>query len=115
MRASILVKTPLIIAEPFQAGEYGGELRVGEKQPSCNTLLINTFPQQRLLEQGTTTKQMFVPTIVVGTTAREMIVPTMIVGTVVPKMIVGTAVPTIIVLMAYYWKSCVWGGWRSWK
>ena len=34
MKASILVKTHLIIAEPFQAGEYGEELRVGEKQPS---------------------------------------------------------------------------------
>ena len=36
-----------------------------------------------------------------------MFVPT--VGTVVPAMIVGTAVPTIIVLMAYYWKSCLGG------
>ena len=85
MRASILVKTPLIIAEPFQAGEYGGELRVGEKQPSCNTLLSNTFPQQRLLEQGTTTKEMFVPTIVVGT-----VVATRIVGTAVQTKVVGT-------------------------
>ena len=87
MRASILVKTPLIIAEPFQAGEYGGELRVGEKQPSCNTLLSNTFPQQRLLEQGTTTKQMFVPTIIV-----ETVVPTMIVGTAVPTKVIGTRI-----------------------
>ena len=37
-----------------------------------------------------------------------MLVPKMIVGTVVPTMIVETAVPTIIVLMAYYWKSCLW-------
>ena len=45
--------------------------------------------------------------MVVGT-----VVPTMIVGTAGPTKVVGTApkemfVPAIIVLMAYYWKSCV--------
>ena len=60
----------------------------------CNNDCWNSCYQQRLLEQGKTTKQMFVPTIIVET--------------VVPTMIVGTAVPTIIVLTAYYWKSCLW-------
>ena len=40
--------------------------------------LLEQLFQQLLLEQGTTMKQMF-----------------------------GTAVPTIIVLTAYYWKSCI--------
>ena len=44
--------------------------------------------------------------LVVGTAAEEIFVPAFIVGTVVPTMNVGIAVPTIIVLMAYYWKSC---------
>ena len=35
------------------------------------------------------------------------VVPTMIGGTGVSTRFVGTAVPTIIVLTAYYWKSCV--------
>ena len=34
-----------------------------------------------------------------------MFVPTIIVGIVVPAMTVGTDVPTIVVQMAYYWKS----------
>ena len=62
----------------------------------CNNDCWNSCYQQRLLEQGKTTKQMFVPTIIVET--------------VVPTMIVGTAVPTIIVLTAYYWKSRPLGG-----
>ena len=47
-----------------------------------------------------------VPTMIVGTAAKEMFVPPIIVGTAARTLIVGTAVPTIIVLMAYYWKSC---------
>ena len=47
-----------------------------------------------------------VPTRVVETAAKEIFVPAIIVGTVVPIQIVGTAVSTMIVLMAYYWKSC---------
>ena len=96
----------------------------------CNNDCWNSCYQQRLLEQGKTTKQMFVPTIIVETVVPTMIVgtavPTKVVGTrinhetnfcsnnhcwnakemIVPTIIVGTAVPTIIVLTAYYWKSC---------
>ena len=42
-----------------------------------------------------------VATNVVGTATKVMFVP---------AMIVGTVVPTIIVLMAYYWKSCMGEG-----
>ena len=43
---------------------------------------------------------------------KDIIVPAIIAGTFIPPMIVGTAVPTItiIVLTAYYWKSCVQQG-----
>ena len=47
-----------------------------------------------------------VSTLTVGTVSKKMFVSVIIVGTVVPTITVGTAVPTIIVLMAYYWKSC---------
>ena len=47
-----------------------------------------------------------VPTRVVEPAAKEIFVPTSIIGTIVHTMIVGTAVPIIIVLTAYYWKSC---------
>ena len=49
-----------------------------------------------------------VPTRDAGRTAKEIFVPTVIDRTVVPVMLVRTAVPTSIVLMAYYWKSCIW-------
>ena len=47
-----------------------------------------------------------VSTRFVGTAAKKIFVPAINVGTNVPTKIDGTAVPTIIVLTAYYWKSC---------
>ena len=47
-----------------------------------------------------------VSTRVVGTAVKDIFVPAIIVGTLVPTKIVGTAIQIIIVLMAYYWKSC---------
>ena len=48
-----------------------------------------------------------VPTRLVGTAVEASVVGTTAIGRVVPTRFVGTAVPTIIVLTAYYWKSCV--------
>ena len=48
-----------------------------------------------------------VATRLFGSAAKEIFVPAIINETVVPTRIVGTADPTIIVLMIYYWKSCV--------
>ena len=85
------------------------------------TFVETTVPRKVV---GKTTKEIFVPAInvgtvvptilvrtaiatrVVGTASKEIFVSAIIVGTVVPTIIVGTVVPTIIVLMAYYWKSC---------
>ena len=51
-----------------------------------------------------------VPASVVGITAIQRFIPTGFVGTADPTRFVGIAVPTIIVLTAYYWKSCYQDG-----
>ena len=48
-----------------------------------------------------------VSTRLVGTAVPASVVGTMAIAGVVPTRFVGTVVPTIIVLTAYYWKSCV--------
>ena len=48
-----------------------------------------------------------VSTTLVGTAVPASVVGTTAVAGFVPARFVGTAVPTIIVLMAYYWKSYI--------
>ena len=45
--------------------------------------------------------------VVLGSAAKELFVPAILIETVVPTIIVGKDVQTIIVLMVYYWKSCI--------
>ena len=52
-------------------------------------------------------KARVVPTRIVGTAVPASVVGITAIGRVVPTRFVGTAVPTIIVLTAYYWKSCL--------
>ena len=59
---------------------------------------------------GTTVIASVVPTRIVGTAVPASVVGIAAIGRVVPTRFVGTAVPTIIVLTAYYWKSCLLGG-----
>ena len=55
---------------------------------------------------GTTVIASFVPTRIVGTAVPASVVGITAIERVVPTRFVGTAFPAIIVLTAYYWKSC---------
>ena len=75
---------------------------------SCCNNYQRIFVPAIIVETAVPTKIVVtaVSTSVVGTVAKEIFVPAIIVGTLVPTKIVGTAIQIIIVLMAYYWKSC---------
>ena len=96
-------------------GEQTKRSRVTDKQSAKNhnlivraVVLILTFVVLTTLVRPTVTTKVFgttVPASVVRTTVVATVVPS-----VVPKRLVETTVPTIIVLTAYYWKSCLQSG-----